>query len=62
VNDRLLTTREVASYLGFSPETVFAAVPGRQLQANCAGELRQHFPQRASVDHDALVMWLLDAP
>src|SRR5215213_7624173 len=32
------------------------------LRADCAGELRQHAPQRAAGDHDTLVLWLLDAP
>ena len=31
-----------------------------RLQANCAGELRQHSPQRAPIENHALVMWLRD--
>ena len=39
MNDRLLTTRQVADYLGFSPETVLrryrdGSIPGYRLASN----------------------------
>jgi hypothetical protein len=48
--------------VGAEPAASIIAGEAARLQADCGGELRQHSAQRAPRGHDALVMWLMDAP
>ena len=49
MNDRLLTTREVASYLGFSPETLLRRYRAGSYRRTAPVSFASIFPERASL-------------